>query len=213
MASETITRNDLKAIFNEMLPPTFAGITPDYARAVTISSLPYTAPDYGIIIYKIGDGTNAGERDLIINGVEVARARATAGVVSTTTIFVSKGDTVSGGLGIWGYMKFIPCRLTIATNTISATPTSPLIQVVTTSTLTGTGSGNMTYNCPTVAGYSCIGALGYSASGTTAATTSMYDIWIDVANQKIRISRTDALSSSYGLVVRLLYVKDGSWTS
>lgn len=88
-----------------------------------------------------------------------------------------------------------------------------VIKIVTTSTLTDTGSGNMTYSCPTVTGYSCVGVLGYSASGTTTATTSMYDVWVDVTTQNIRISRTDALSSSYGLVVRLLYVKDGNWTS
>ena len=116
MASETITRNDLTAILNEVLPPTIAGITPDYGSAVSIASLPYTAPNFGIIIYTIGDGTNAGERNLTVNGVEVARARCISGGTTTVTALVSKEDTVSGALGIWGTMRFVPYRLTVATD-------------------------------------------------------------------------------------------------
>ena len=114
MASETITRNDLTNILNEVLPLNIVGITPDYGSAVSITSLPYTAPGFGIVIYTIGDGTNSGERNLTVNGVEIARARGVSGETTTVTALVSAGDIVSGTLGIWGTMRFVPYSLTMA---------------------------------------------------------------------------------------------------
>lgn len=108
MASEAITRNDLTNILNEVLPPNIAGIVPDYGSAVRITSLPYTAPSFGIVMYAVGDGGGTGVRDLLINGTQVALVRNVNGEISTVTAFVSKGDIVSGAYGIWGTMRFVP---------------------------------------------------------------------------------------------------------
>lgn len=87
------------------------GIVPDYANAVAITSLPYTAPSFGIVMYVVGDGSISGARNLTINGIEVGIARnMTNGSASTITAVVGKGDIVSGTYGVWGAMRFIPYK-------------------------------------------------------------------------------------------------------
>lgn len=86
----------------------YEGIVPNYSGVISLSSLPYTAPSYGIVMYAVGDGANAGARDLIVNGTVVGLAKASNGEISTITALVAKGDIISGSYGIWGTMRFIP---------------------------------------------------------------------------------------------------------
>lgn len=86
----------------------YEGIVPNYSGVTSLSSLPYTAPSYGIVMYAVGDGANAGVRDLIVNDTVVGLAKASNGEISTITALVAKGDIISGSYGIWGTMRFIP---------------------------------------------------------------------------------------------------------
>lgn len=100
---------DLKELIKKMI---LAGLVPDYAHPVGISSLPYTAPSFGIVMYVVGDGSIAGGRNLIVNGQEVGLFQTIAnGGRGTITAIVSKGDIVSSTYSIWGTMRFIPYKL------------------------------------------------------------------------------------------------------
>lgn len=86
------------------------GLSPDYANYETVTTLPYSVPQDGIIMYAVGDGDGAGTRDLLINGSQFGLVKNPAGGISTITAMVSAGDTVSGTYGIWGTMRFIPFK-------------------------------------------------------------------------------------------------------
>jgi phage-related protein len=86
------------------------GLSPDYANYETVTTLPYSVSQDGIIMYAVGDGSGAGTRDLLINGSQFGLVKNPVGGISTITAMVSAGDTVGGTYGIWGTMRFIPFK-------------------------------------------------------------------------------------------------------
>ncbi len=104
---------DLKELIGKLINSPIVPL-PDYTNVSEVTALPYTAPNNGIIMYVVGDGSAIGARDLFINGTQVAVAYSSLGgglaSVSTITAAVAKGDIISGTYAIWGHMRFIPYK-------------------------------------------------------------------------------------------------------
>lgn len=83
----------------------------DYAHAISILSLPYTAPSRGVA-YLTVQVSGAGMRVFSVNDVEVARASCIPydnGYYGTTaTILMEKGDILSSPYSVAGTYKFVP---------------------------------------------------------------------------------------------------------
>ena len=66
----------------------------------------------------------------------------------------------------------------------------------------------MSWSCPSIAGYKCVGIVGYTAGGSTSATTGAFDMYVDESNQIIHVSNAVTSSSSYNVLLTLLYIAD-----
>lgn len=85
---------------------------PDYSRAVTISSLPYTAPGDGIIIGNCTRTTN-GITSLFINGLVCARCDMDGSSYSSADLQlpVGRGDTLTAdNSNIGVFLHFVPYK-------------------------------------------------------------------------------------------------------
>lgn len=84
---------------------------PDWSRAIAITSLPYTAPEDGMIVGFNGYGTPT---DLSINNVTVSRG-IDGSDYNQIQCPVAKGDILSGTYGT-ASLKFVPYKTDVVDN-------------------------------------------------------------------------------------------------
>ena len=84
---------------------------PDYNNAVSITVLPFTAPDNGIAYFVVG-GAGAGGRYFYLNGNTDYLCGCTCAANSylTMSLILSKGDIVTSNGGIYGIYTFVPFK-------------------------------------------------------------------------------------------------------
>lgn len=85
---------------------------PDWANAVEITALPFTAPDDGTLVFTIGTG-GYGTRYFYIDDIKVGEYQLTAnsaGSISTLTFLICKGQVLSSNANVWGTYKFVPWK-------------------------------------------------------------------------------------------------------
>jgi len=84
---------------------------PDWANAVAISALPFTAPEDGTLVLTIGATSAYGNRIFYIDGIEVGKFASTnIGHISTLTFPICKGQVLTSDSGVWGSYKFVPWK-------------------------------------------------------------------------------------------------------
>ena len=89
---------------------------PDWANAVEITALPFTAPDDGTLVLIVGSTTAYGGRNFYIDDIKVGEYQSTSnsvGSMSTLTFPICKGQVLSGKgsyTAVWGSYKFVPWK-------------------------------------------------------------------------------------------------------
>lgn len=89
---------------------------PDWANAVTITALPFTAPDDGTLVLTVGTTSAYGGRNFYIDDIKVGEYQSTVnsvGSISTLTFPICKGQVLSSKgayVAVWGTYKFVPWK-------------------------------------------------------------------------------------------------------
>ena len=89
---------------------------PDWANAVEITTLPFTAPDDGTLVLIVGTTTAYGGRNFYIDDIKVGEYQSTnnsVGSISTLTFPICKGQVLSSKgsyTAVWGSYKFVPWK-------------------------------------------------------------------------------------------------------
>ena len=89
---------------------------PDWANAVEITALPFTAPDDGTLVLIVGTTSAYGGRHFYIDDIKVGEYQSTSnsvGSISTLTFPICKGQVLSSKgayATVWGSYKFVPWK-------------------------------------------------------------------------------------------------------
>ena len=89
---------------------------PDWANAVEITTLPFTAPDDGTLVLTVGTQGVYGGRNFYIDDIKVGEYQSTSnsvGSISTLTFPICKGQVLSSKgsyTAVWGCYKFVPWK-------------------------------------------------------------------------------------------------------
>ena len=89
---------------------------PDWANAVEITTVPFTAPDDGTLVLIVGTTTAYGGRNFYIDDIKVGEYQSTSnsvGSISTLTFPICKGQVLSSKgayNAVWGSYKFVPWK-------------------------------------------------------------------------------------------------------
>ena len=86
---------------------------PDWANAVEITTVPFTAPDDGTLVLIVGTTTAYGGRNFYIDDIKVGEYQSTSnsvGSISTLTFPICKGQVLSSEGAVWGSYKFVPWK-------------------------------------------------------------------------------------------------------
>lgn len=86
----------------------------DWANAVEITAVPFTAPDDGTLVLTVGTPGVYGGRNFYIDDIKVGEYQSTSnsvGSMSTLTFPICKGQVLSSKgnfTNVWGSYKFVP---------------------------------------------------------------------------------------------------------
>lgn len=89
---------------------------PDWANAVDITTLPFTAPDDGTLVLIVGNTSSYGGRNFYIDDIKVGEFQSTSnsvGSMSTLTFPICKGQILTSKgeyAAVWGSYKFVPWK-------------------------------------------------------------------------------------------------------